>query len=233
MNQTFSNKEIIKKSWGIVKNNLKTFIPILIVVWLLQMGLSSIQTISDNTIISTLLSGISWIINTLITIGLISTFLKFANGEIFNIKSILDKKDKFIPYVIGTIYYSLIVFAGLILLIIPGIIWAIRYQFYSYLIIDKGMSPKEALSKSKEMTKGQTLKLLGFSAVLLLVNILGALSLVVGLFVSIPISMLAIALVYKKLLGEGLTPEFTSPTPTSTQKPVSDNNMWATYRQNS
>lgn len=231
MNQTFSNKEIIKKSWGIVKSNLKIFIPILIIVWLLQMGLSSIQTISDNTIITFLLSAISWIINTLITIGLISTFLKFANGEIFNFKSVLDKKDKFIPYVIGTIYYSLIVFAGIILLIIPGIIWAIRYQFYSYLIIDKGMSPKEALVKSKEMTKGKTLKLLGFGIILFLINLLGVLALVVGLFVSIPVSMLAIALAYKKLLGEGVTPEFTSPTPT--QNPVSENNMWATYRQNS
>ena len=231
MNQTFSNKEIVKKSWGIVKSNLKIFIPILIIVWLLQIGLSSIQTISDNTIITLLLSAISWIINTLITIGLISTFLKFANGEIFNFKSVLDKKDKFIPYVIGTIYYSLIVFAGIILLIIPGIIWAIRYQFYSYLIIDKGMSPKEALAKSKEMTKGKTLKLLGFGIVLFLINILGLLALVVGLFISIPVSMLAIALVYKKLFGEDVTPEFTSPTPT--QNPVSNNNMWATYRQNS
>jgi uncharacterized membrane protein len=34
---------------------------------------------------------------------------------------------------------------GMVLLVVPGIYLAVRYQFMPYLIIDKGMQPMDAL----------------------------------------------------------------------------------------
>ena len=51
----------------------------------------------------------------------------------------------FFNYLFGAILYGLIIFVGIILLIIPGIIWAIKFQFYSYFIVDEGLGPIEAL----------------------------------------------------------------------------------------
>jgi uncharacterized membrane protein len=86
-----------------------------------------------------------------------------------------------------------------ILLIVPGVIWAIKYQFYGYLIIDKKMGVMEALKKSAEMTDGIKLDLFGLGLVLLGVIILGALVLGVGLLAAIPTVWLATAYVYRKL----------------------------------
>ncbi len=91
---------------------------------------------------------------------------------------------------------------GLILLIIPGIIWAIQFCFYDYLIVDRGFGPVDALKKSSEITKGVKLDLFVFGMLLGIINLLGFICLVVGLFVTIPTTMVAMAFVYRKLLAQ-------------------------------
>jgi uncharacterized membrane protein len=108
----------------------------------------------------------------------------------------------FFKYLIGDILYGLIIIGGLILLIIPGIIWAIQFQFFGYLIIDKGLGPIEALKKSSKITKGAKWDLFLLGILLVLINILGALALLVGLFATIPTTMIANAFVYRKLLSQ-------------------------------
>jgi uncharacterized membrane protein len=89
-----------------------------------------------------------------------------------------------------------------ILLVIPGIIWSIRFHFFSYLIVDKGVSPIEALKKSSKITKGTKWDLFLFGILLVFINILGALALLVSLFVTMPATMVANAFVYRKLLSQ-------------------------------
>ena len=104
----------------------------------------------------------------------------------------------FFNYLFGAILYGLIIFGGMISLIIPGIIWAIKFQFYSYFIVDEGLGPIEALKRSSLITKGVKSNLFLFG-LLLLINVLGALCLLVGLFVTIPPVTIAVFFVYRKL----------------------------------
>ena len=96
--------------------------------------------------------------------------------------------------------YNLIVL-GIILLIILGIILAIKFQFFGYFIVDKGDGPIEALKKSSAITTGAKWNLFLLYLLLLLINLLGAIFLLIGLFVTIPTTMVAIAFVYRKLLN--------------------------------
>lgn len=64
-------------------------------------------------------------------------------------------------YLLVTFVVGLIVVLGGILLIIPGIIFAVRFAFSTLLVIDKGLSVKEALKESKEMVEGDFWKVLG------------------------------------------------------------------------
>jgi uncharacterized membrane protein len=99
----------------------------------------------------------------------------------------------------GNVLYGLIMVAGLILLIVPGIIWALKYMFVPYLIMDRGLKPMEAIRESGRMTDGHKWHLFKFSLVLIGVNVLGLLCLLIGLLVSIPVSALAAVFVYRKL----------------------------------
>jgi uncharacterized membrane protein len=85
---------------------------------------------------------------------------------------------------------------------LPGIYFAIRFYLFIYFIVDKKAGIIESLKRSWEITKGQAWNLFLFNLVLLAINLLGAICLLIGLLVTIPISELATAFVYRKLLSQ-------------------------------
>jgi uncharacterized membrane protein len=89
----------------------------------------------------------------------------------------------------------------LLLLIIPGIFFGIRLKYATYLVIDKNLGPLEAIKGSWKITRGNVWNLFFLSILLGLINLLGLLCLVIGLFITVPLSMLATAFVYRKLLS--------------------------------
>ena len=84
-----------------------------------------------------------------------------------------------------------------ILLLIPVIIINIRLKFFSYLILDKDFGAYKALCESFKMTKGYTWKLVGFAVILALINIAGLIT-VVGIILTLPVTFIAIAYVYRR-----------------------------------
>ena len=108
----------------------------------------------------------------------------------------------FFKFLFSYILYSLIVCGGYVLLIIPGIIWGIKFWFFDYFVIDKWLGPVEALKKSYGITTGVKWNLFVFFLAVIGINLLGALCLLIGLFVTIPTTMVATAFVYRKLLAQ-------------------------------
>lgn len=102
-------------------------------------------------------------------------------------------------YLGASILAGLVVFAGLILLIVPGIIAALALSLVSFVVVDRGLSPVDALKESARITKGRRLELLLFFLLLAAINILGAIALLVGLLVSVPVSHLAMTHAYRSL----------------------------------
>lgn len=102
-------------------------------------------------------------------------------------------------FVGGQILLGLIVIAGLILLIVPGIIWGLKYMFTPFITIDRGLMPMEALRESGRITQGHKGELFLLMLALIGINILGFICLFIGLFVSIPVSALATVYAYRTL----------------------------------
>ena len=102
-------------------------------------------------------------------------------------------------FFLANIVVGLIVGLGIILLIVPGIIFAIRYMFVPFIVIEKGLRPFEALRESRRITNGHKWRLFLFSLVLVGINILGTLCLLIGLLVTVPVTMLATVYVYRLL----------------------------------
>ena len=106
---------------------------------------------------------------------------------------------RFRPYFVGKILYGLIVLVGLLLLIVPGIIVAYMFLYVGYLIIDRNLGPVAALQESRALTEGYKMDLLVFSLAVAGVNILGVVCLFVGLFVTIPVTLMASVYIYRRL----------------------------------
>lgn len=90
---------------------------------------------------------------------------------------------------------------GFVLLIVPGVVVALTFMFTTFIVIDRALGPIEAMKESRRITHGHKWTLLGFSLMLVLINLLGILALVVGLLVTIPVSSLALVYAYRQLGG--------------------------------
>jgi uncharacterized membrane protein len=113
-----------------------------------------------------------------------------------------DNHQYFWRYIGTNILYTLIMLAGTLLLVIPGIVWAYTYMFSLLLVVDKNLRPTEALAASRKLVAGQRLNLFVWSLALFGVNIVGALCLGVGLLFTLPTSYYAWVYVYGKLSGK-------------------------------
>ena len=98
-----------------------------------------------------------------------------------------------------SILYPLTVLLGLILLIIPGIIWIVRFSFSPLILVDTKMGPIASMKESWAITRGNFWKLVLFWIVVALVNFAGFLLLGVGLLVTVPLTTLASIYIYREL----------------------------------
>ena len=202
--EKFSISEAIHFGWNTMKSNLGFFIGLLIFVFLFT-SLSSIiaaKATEANIFLGIIFYIADFSLSIIISIGLVKIALRFCDNEKGRFADIFSQYPLFPQYLVGSILYGLIVFAGTILLIIPGIIWGIQFCFYDYFIVDKGLGPIEALKRSSAITRGVKWDLFGFFLILSGINLLGALCLLIGLFVTIPTTMVALAFVYRKLMAQ-------------------------------
>lgn len=94
-------------------------------------------------------------------------------------------KKNYINIILANLLTFAIIGIGLVFLIIPGIIFACRLAFVSFLVMDKNMEPIAAVEKSWEMTRGHGWKIFGMAMLAILVFIGGLICFIVGIIVSI------------------------------------------------
>lgn len=104
------------------------------------------------------------------------------------------------PLIAGiAILIDLVSTAGMILLIVPGIIVFLRYMFADYIAILKGTDTITSFTESARMTYGFGWKLFWYVVVIMLFGFSGILLLGVGLAITMPVSVIMHVLLYKAL----------------------------------
>jgi hypothetical protein len=139
------------------------------------------------------------ILQAFVTLALVRVSLKLHDGERIDWGRAGDLLAGFFPYLLTYVLYGLIVLGGLVLLVVPGILWAVQFGFATFAAVDAKLDPIEALRTSSRLTKGERWHLVGFGLVCLGANVLGLLAFGVGLLVTIPTTMLAAAHVFRRL----------------------------------
>jgi uncharacterized membrane protein len=134
--------------------------------------------------------------------GIINGSVKVARGEDVTAPDFFVSWKNLGNYVIGSFLFGFIVGVGTLLLVIPGIIWGLRYSMYGYYIVTQGAGPMEALQMSADATDGHKSQLFGLCLASTGVIILGVLCLVVGLVWAIPAVDIAWGTVFLELSGQ-------------------------------
>ncbi len=200
--RTFSIKEALGFGWETAKENLGFFVMLLLVAALIYLIPWSVALLlSERGFLwsSMGVSMVDFVLTAIIWMGIIKISLNFYDKKESEIEDIVSPYYLFFKYLLASIVYFIIVILGFVLFIVPGIYLAIRLWFFDYFIIDKEMGPLDSLKSSFHATKGNVLKLLLFLILMGVINILGVLLLVIGLFITIPVTILASVFAYRKL----------------------------------
>lgn len=197
---SFSPIEVLKQGFKLFKENLVAFLKLGAILLILNI-ISGMLTGGEANrspfmvILSLVISGVS----ILIQIGMTKIILDIHDGKKLNLEYLYKLYPLFVRYLGASIIYGVAVVIGLILLIIPGIIIAIKFQFYSFLIVDKNEGIIDSLKKSAKLTEGHMMNLFILGVLLIIINLVGAMLLGLGLLVTIPTSVMAMVYVYRKL----------------------------------
>ncbi len=201
----FSKKEAIRFGWFTTKSNL-VFLSSVAVISLLVSFLPALfeELLKEK---APTISFIIYYIGTVVLggvleMGFTKISLKFYDKQEASFSDLFSCLHLLSKYIIGYILYIALIIIGLVLLIIPGIIWAMKYYFFVYFIVDKGLGPVQALKRSSAITKNAKWDLFLFNLLLVGIVLLGVLALGIGIFVALPTIMLATAFVYRKLLAQ-------------------------------
>ena len=217
---SFSIGDIINESWAAIKKNVWLFVAVVLGYGLISFLVSMLFNGTGAAVSYGASSDPAAILASVFTVSyFLSMLVMLAISAIFYIgyyKMALDAADGLTPQLsafsnasvkkilnlfIGNIIYAIAVYLGFILCIVPGIFLAVRLQFYIFFIVENDCNAFDALAKSWECSKGESMNLILLGLAFFLVNILGAICCGVGLLVTAPMSTIGIALVYRRFVG--------------------------------
>lgn len=142
------------------------------------------------------------LIQLFIGLGFIKIMLRLIHDEFVEVMDMFNNYRTFLSYFVASFLYGIAVALGLLLLVIPGIFVAIRFQFYPYFIIEGHLSSFDALQQSFYLTRNYNFELLLFGLASVAINLLGMLFFGIGIVLTYPLTTMATAVVYKSLMSE-------------------------------
>jgi uncharacterized membrane protein len=158
---------------------------------------------------------VSSFVSLIISLGLIRAALVILDGQRPEIGDLLSTKD-IVPYIVASLLVTMVVFVGLLLCLIPGLIAGFLLQFYGYAIVDRKVDayqvapqsdPIGAMRASYEIVSKNVGSLLLLAILSIMLNIAGALVCGIGLLVSLPVTAIAIAYAWRVLSGGVVAPQ--------------------------
>jgi uncharacterized membrane protein len=216
----FSIGEVIRLGWETFKKNALLAIGILIGLVVINSVISGITGAFDksNFVVILVINILSLVVSTWLSVVMYRLIIKITDGKAVSTEDLKTEPMLLVRFFAAQLVAGILIVIGFVLLIVPGVYLALRFMFAPYAIVDKNLGPIEALKYSGELTKGIKWQLLGYSIVAILIILVGAIALLVGLLVAVPVVMFASVHIYRKLQGQAtvvsVTPTAPTPAPT-------------------
>ncbi|MFI4913022.1 MAG: hypothetical protein ACIAQZ_15290 [Sedimentisphaeraceae bacterium JB056] len=205
--------DIIAYSWKRVIDNIGLFMGISLIYILGLIFFAVTQYFAQNVmpaaygrgpaaLTNLILSIVSNIWSIVISVGFIRIIFLLIDGYRSPISLLFSAGGCFWRYIAVTFLYGMITMVGFFLLVIPGMIWMVKFHLCIFFVVDKGLGPIDALKASSRATaymKWHWFGLMGFAG---LIMIAGVMCLGIGAFVSYPMGFMMMALGYRQLAAQ-------------------------------
>lgn len=198
MHHTFSIKESFAFGWRKTKQHSGLLLRTMLILFALQVAQALVGTVLEHQPIGILASVAIFAAEAVVGIGFTLITLKIAKGVRATYADITPPARLVWEYILASLLAGLMIAAGLLLFIVPGVYLAVRFSMVRFAVLE-GEGVIGSIKKSGTLTEGVKWRLLGFLLVCGLLNAAGIIFFAIGLLVSVPVTAVAYAHVYQKL----------------------------------
>ncbi len=145
--EAFSKAEALRFGWETLKAHLVFILGVMLLIVALN-ALPEIgrwQTLETAPLLALVWTLCGYLVQMATQMGLVRISLRLVDGQQPRYGELFGDLPTFWRYVGANILFLLIILGGLLLLVIPGIIWSIKYQFAPFLIVDRNLGPERGL----------------------------------------------------------------------------------------
>ena len=142
---------------------------------------------------------IGFILAAYIAAGMIRISLAVAQKKTPRISELFISIRIFVPFLIGSAFFIIVLWAGLAFFLIPGILFASAFFFWQYRYLEGDCSLVNSFKDSFAMTRGARKEIFLFWYLCQVIVVLGILVLGIGYFFSFTVSAIALAFAYISL----------------------------------
>jgi uncharacterized membrane protein len=191
----FSISDVIQRGWELTKANIGYLLVYQIILWAFVILLIATQ---ERAILHVLI----WIVVVLLKMGLYKAALLITDGIKPGYEELYQNWRQLPSWIIAGILFGFMFAFGLILLVVPGLyVWA-RYDLYPFAILDKQLGPINALKDASKISEGNRWQIFLLFLACVGLNILGMLVLGIGILISAPVTLIAVAIAYRQLQAQ-------------------------------
>ncbi|MGB3212314.1 MAG: hypothetical protein WBB19_16550 [Desulforhopalus sp.] len=204
--------DAIRKAWEMTKGAKGTiwagsavmYLVILVLIaggaYLLPSPESELTNMTE-VVGSMLFQFVTNVFSVLFTAGLLLMGIKKVAGHQISWKMVFEGFSSAGKIIVATILQSILVTIGFLLLILPGIYLTIGYTMTLPLILDKGLSPWQAMETSRKAIHKIWWKMAGLLIVMGLIFLVSLVPLGIGLIWTWPMFIVLAGVVYRYLFG--------------------------------
>lgn len=225
MEHHLSIEESIRFGWAKTRAHSALIFQALLTLFGVQIAEQIVQRVLAGTIEGALATAALFMLSVVLGIGFTLITLRIAEGKQVTYTDLLPPMGIWLPYLGANILAAIVTVVPLIIAILGCLVafavlpatsvmvvvsviaatgfvaamyFALRYALVRFAVLDDADMVK-SLRTSARLTEGRKWWLVGFSVTVGLLNILGAALFLVGLLITIPVTLFAFAHVYVKL----------------------------------
>jgi uncharacterized membrane protein len=202
MKEKINYSDIVRTAWRGLKSQFWLLTGLLIGFTIIYSLLSifAMPEKGDFYSISDIIAGIlCFFLFFLFQLGYLKNCLQTLDGEEPQFSSYGQVSRKLLGYIAAYLIYSMVIFIGIVLFVIPGIYLMLRLQFFIASMVDENTGVIKSFKRSWEITKGHSVRLFVVMLIMVSIGFIGVIALFVGLFVAIPLLVLMYGAVFRRL----------------------------------
>ncbi|MCA9016747.1 MAG: hypothetical protein KDA77_15550 [Planctomycetaceae bacterium] len=210
--------DVFSRSWEVFKSNLGMCMAVPLLAMLIYflgvvvvvIGMAAIGAAMGAEFIKAaevpltlMMQFIFYLIIFYLQLGVQLVFLQIAKGEKPELSVMFGAGPYLVRMFLCSVIFAIVTSIGYLLLIVPGVILALMFWPFSYLLIDRNLPGIKAFTEAPTITKGNLLNLFGvFLATIGIVLLGGIVTLGIGLIFLFPYSVMVQTVAYTEMTSQ-------------------------------